>query len=31
MKEELMKNLVVILDYVKQGTDFIKEQAPLFI
>lgn len=31
MKEELMKNLEVILDYVKQGEDFVKEQAPLFI
>lgn len=31
MKEELLKNLSGILDYVKQGADFIKEQAPLFI
>ena len=31
MKEELLKNLAGILDYVKQEADFIKEQAPLFI
>jgi cbb3-type cytochrome oxidase subunit 1 len=31
MKEELLKNLAGIIDYVKQGADFVKEQAPLFI
>ena len=31
MKEELLKNLVDIFEYVKQGADFVKEQAPLFI
>lgn len=31
MKEELLKNLTGIIDYVKQGADFVKEQAPLFI
>lgn len=31
MKEELLKNLADIFEYVKQGTEFVKEQAPLFI
>ena len=31
MKEEIIKNLSGIIDYVKQGADFIKEQAPLYI
>ena len=31
MKEELLKNLMSIVDYVKQGVDFTVEQAPLFI
>lgn len=31
MKEEIIKNLSGIIDYVKQGTDFIKEQAPLYV
>lgn len=31
MKEELLKNLMGIIDYVKQGVDFTIEQAPLFI
>lgn len=31
MKEELLKNLAGIIDYVKQGADFVSEQAPLFI
>lgn len=31
MKEELLKNLAGIIEYVKQGADFVKEQAPLFI
>lgn len=31
MKEELLKNLVGIIEYVKQGADFVKKQAPLFV
>lgn len=31
MKEELLKNLLSIIDYVKQGADFAVNQAPLFI
>lgn len=31
MKEEIIKNLSGIIDYVKQGADFIKEQAPLYV
>lgn len=31
MKEEIIKNLAGIIEYVKQGADFIKEQAPLFV
>lgn len=31
MKEEIIKNLSGIIEYVKQGTDFIKEQAPLYV
>lgn len=31
MKEELLKNLAGIIEYVKQGVDFAKEQAPLFV
>lgn len=31
MKEELLKNLVSIVDYVKQGADFAVSQAPLFV
>lgn len=31
MKEEIIKNLAGIIEYVKQGADFIKEQAPLYV
>lgn len=31
MKEELLRNLAGVFDYIKQGTEFVKEQAPLFI
>lgn len=31
MKEEIIKNLSGIIEYVKQGADFIKEQAPLYV
>lgn len=31
MKEEIINNLAGIIEYVKQGTDFIKEQAPLYV
>ena len=31
MKEEIIKNLAEIIEYVKQGADFIKEQAPLYV
>lgn len=31
MKEEIIKNLSGIIEYVKQGADFVKEQAPLYI
>lgn len=31
MKEELMNNLTLFLDYVKQGTDFVVAQAPLYV
>lgn len=30
MKEEIISNLAGIIDYVKQGADFVKEQAPLY-
>lgn len=31
MKEEILTNLSGIMEYIKQGADFVKEQAPLFI
>jgi hypothetical protein len=31
MKEEILKNFNLFLDYAKQGVDFIKDQAPLYI
>ena len=31
MKEELIKNIAGVVEYIKQGADFVKEQAPLFI
>ena len=31
MKEEIIKNLAGIIEYVKQGADFVKEQAPLYV
>lgn len=31
MKEIIINNLSVFLDYVKQGVEFIKDQAPLYI
>lgn len=31
MKEEIIKNLSGIIEYVKQEADFIKEQAPLYV
>ena len=31
MKEEIINNLTGIIEYVKQGADFVKEQAPLYV
>lgn len=31
MKEEIVSNLAGIIEYVKQGADFVKEQAPLYV
>ena len=31
MKEELIKNIAGVVDYIRQGAEFVKEQAPLFI
>lgn len=31
MKEEIISNLAGIIEYVKQGADFVKEQAPLYV
>lgn len=31
MKEEILKNFNLFLDYAKQGVDFMKDQAPLYI
>ena len=31
MKENILTNLSGIVEYIKQGADFVKEQAPLFI
>lgn len=31
MKEEILNNLAGLIDYVKQGADFVKEQAPLYV
>lgn len=31
MKEKILENLNYFLEYVKQGTDFIKDQAPLYV
>lgn len=31
MKEELLKNLLGVIDYIKQGTDFVVDQAPLYV
>lgn len=31
MKEKVLENLNYFLEYIKQGTDFIKDQAPLYI
>lgn len=31
MKEEILNNLAGLIEYVKQGADFVKEQAPLYV
>lgn len=31
MKEKILENLNYFLEYIKQGTDFIKDQAPLYV
>lgn len=31
MKEIVLSNLSVFLDYIKQGVEFIKDQAPLYV
>ena len=31
MKQEVLNNLIGFLDYAKQGVDFVKEQAPLYV
>lgn len=31
MKEEILNNLSGLIEYVKQGADFVKEQAPLYV
>ena len=31
MKEKILENINYFLEYIKQGTDFIKDQAPLYI
>ena len=31
MKQEILNNLGVFLDYTKQGVEFVKEQAPLYV
>lgn len=31
MKEEILNNLTGLIEYVKQGADFVKEQAPLYV
>ena len=31
MKEKILENLNYFLEYIKQGADFIKDQAPLYV
>lgn len=31
MKEKILENINYFLEYIKQGTDFIKDQAPLYV
>lgn len=31
MKEEILKNFSIFLDYAKQSVDFVKDQAPLYV
>lgn len=31
LKQEVLNNLMGFLDYAKQGVDFVKEQAPLYV